>query len=285
MPPTSASDLAQVHHERPTRHYCDWWLNRRDGQQCHILCFQWARQSSSRQIGAKRPIFTATNIKSCPQVCELCSGSAPIITSPPPAPARAPSPRDIWTRGSCQRDRAGVGEKVRRRFHKGKGDVDNGRRASPPLVVLQENADRARMRRQAQRPGLHGVLGQADRGLAEKLDLIRSGDAVGNRRPGGEVWRLDRALILQDEAYAAQNMFAQQLDQSQATAVPGHVESIVIAGLDPAIHPFRKNMDARVKPAHDGGEQRFNSSGLRCGPTRRAAGQPALSHRGGESPP
>jgi hypothetical protein len=33
------------------------------------------------------------------------------------------------------------------------------------------------------------------------------------------------------------------------TAVPGHVESIVIAGLDPAIHPFGKKMDARVKPA------------------------------------
>jgi hypothetical protein len=42
---------------------------------------------------------------------------------------------------------------------------------------------------------------------------------------------LDRALILEDEAYAAQNTFAQQLAQSQATAVPGHVESIVIAGL------------------------------------------------------
>ena len=27
--------------------------------------------------------------------------------------------------------------------------------------------------------------------------------------------------------------------------------SIVIAGLDPAVHPFRKTMDARVKPAHD----------------------------------
>jgi hypothetical protein len=25
----------------------------------------------------------------------------------------------------------------------------------------------------------------------------------------------------------------------------------VIAGLDPAIHPIRKKMDARVKPAHD----------------------------------
>jgi hypothetical protein len=29
---------------------------------------------------------------------------------------------------------------------------------------------------------------------------------------------------------------------------------VVIAGLDPAIHPLRKKMDARVKPAHDGGE-------------------------------
>jgi hypothetical protein len=35
------------------------------------------------------------------------------------------------------------------------------------------------------------------------------------------------------------------------TAVPDHVESIVIAGLDPAIHPFHNKMDARVKPAHD----------------------------------
>jgi hypothetical protein len=26
---------------------------------------------------------------------------------------------------------------------------------------------------------------------------------------------------------------------------------LVIAGLDPAIHLFRKRMDARVRPAHD----------------------------------
>src|SRR6478672_3491184 len=47
------------------------------------------------------------------------------------------------------------------------------------------------------------------------------------------------------------------------TAVPSHVESIVIAGLDPAIYPFRKKMDARIKSAHDGREQRSNSSGIR----------------------
>jgi hypothetical protein len=29
------------------------------------------------------------------------------------------------------------------------------------------------------------------------------------------------------------------------------ISAIAIAGLDPAIHPFRKTMDARVKPAHD----------------------------------
>jgi hypothetical protein len=27
--------------------------------------------------------------------------------------------------------------------------------------------------------------------------------------------------------------------------------TVVIAGLDPAIHPFRKKMDARVRPGHD----------------------------------
>ena len=36
------------------------------------------------------------------------------------------------------------------------------------------------------------------------------------------------------------------------TALPADIESrVVIAGLDPAIHLFRKKMDARVKPAHD----------------------------------
>jgi hypothetical protein len=28
--------------------------------------------------------------------------------------------------------------------------------------------------------------------------------------------------------------------------------AFVIAGLDPAIHPLRKKMDARVMPGHDG---------------------------------
>jgi hypothetical protein len=37
------------------------------------------------------------------------------------------------------------------------------------------------------------------------------------------------------------------------SAFPGIVDlSVVIAGLDPAIHLLRKTMDARVKPAHDG---------------------------------
>jgi hypothetical protein len=27
--------------------------------------------------------------------------------------------------------------------------------------------------------------------------------------------------------------------------------TVVIAGLDPAIHPLREKMDARVKPGHD----------------------------------
>ena len=32
---------------------------------------------------------------------------------------------------------------------------------------------------------------------------------------------------------------------------PVTLSQVVIAGLDPAIHPFRKKMDARVKPGHD----------------------------------
>jgi hypothetical protein len=63
-------------------------------------------------------------------------------------------------------------------------------------------------------------------------------------------------------------------ESGEAAAVPGHVDSIVIAEHDPAIHPSRKRMDARLNevradfaggvpgPAHDGGEQRLNWSGL-----------------------
>jgi hypothetical protein len=45
-------------------------------------------------------------------------------------------------------------------------------------------------------------------------------------------------LFLNDEDYSA----------SRSNQI-----AVVIAGLDPAIHLFRKKMDARVKPAHDAG--------------------------------
>ena len=63
------------------------------------------------------------------------------------------------------------------------GQDGAGRRHVPaaPLAVLQENADRARLRRQAERAGLHGLFGQADRRLAEKLDLVGADHAVGQR--------------------------------------------------------------------------------------------------------
>jgi hypothetical protein len=35
---------------------------------------------------------------------------------------------------------------------------------------------------------------------------------------------------------------------------PRHLSPLVIAGLDPAIHPFPKKMDPRVKPAGDDNE-------------------------------
>src|SRR4051812_45060727 len=46
------------------------------------------------------------------------------------------------------------------------------------------------------------------------------------------------------------------IDRAPSAVAGGDYDS-VIAGLDPAIHPLRKNffrsmMDARVKPAHDG---------------------------------
>src|SRR5262245_43962678 len=52
------------------------------------------------------------------------------------------------------------------------------------LDVLQEDADRARLRREAQRAGLHGVFRQADRGFAEELDLLGADHALGRKCPG-----------------------------------------------------------------------------------------------------
>ena len=48
-----------------------------------------------------------------------------------------------------------------------------------PVAVLQEDADRARLRFEAQRARLHGLYGQARRRLAEELHLDRAGHAVG----------------------------------------------------------------------------------------------------------
>ena len=57
-----------------------------------------------------------------------------------------------------------------------------------PLAVLQEDADRSRLRRQAQRAGLHGLFGQADRGFTQKLDVLGADHALGGRgRRGSEM--------------------------------------------------------------------------------------------------
>ncbi len=39
--------------------------------------------------------------------------------------------------------------------------------------------------------------------------------------------------------------------EAEAAAAARTKHTAVIAGLDPAIHPLRAKMDARVKPAHD----------------------------------
>ena len=65
------------------------------------------------------------------------------------------------------------------------GEVRAGRRrvSQAPLAVLQEDADRARLRRQAQRAGLHGLFRPPDRRLAEEFDLVGADHALGPERP------------------------------------------------------------------------------------------------------
>ena len=62
-----------------------------------------------------------------------------------------------------------------------KAEVRAGRGRVPPapLAVLQEDADRARLRRQAQRARLHGLFGPHDRRLAEEFDIDGADHAVG----------------------------------------------------------------------------------------------------------
>ena len=52
-------------------------------------------------------------------------------------------------------------------------------------ICLQEDADRARLRREAEHARLHGLFRPPDRGLAEELDLERSDHAVGRGNDRG----------------------------------------------------------------------------------------------------
>ena len=74
----------------------------------------------------------------------------------------------------------------------GQGDVVFSR---APLGVLQEDADRARLRRQAQHPGLHDLHGQAGRRLAEELDLDRADSALGRAERHAQVRRLHQVKL------------------------------------------------------------------------------------------
>src|SRR5262249_943667 len=62
------------------------------------------------------------------------------------------------------------------------------------FAVLQENADRARLRREAERARLHGLFRQADRRLAEELDVVGADHALGRECPGRKMRGLDRRL-------------------------------------------------------------------------------------------
>ena len=55
------------------------------------------------------------------------------------------------------------------------GDMFRQRRSH----VLQEDADRPRLRRQAERAGLHGLFRQTDRRLAEEFDVLGADHALG----------------------------------------------------------------------------------------------------------
>src|SRR5882757_10246746 len=71
-------------------------------------------------------------------------------------------------------------------------EQDGARRRHVPaaaLALLQEDANRARLRRQAKRAGLHGLFGQADRRIAQEFDLFDTHHALGIRRYVGPKMR------------------------------------------------------------------------------------------------
>jgi CreA protein len=73
------------------------------------------------------------------------------------------------------------------------GQDGAGRRyvSAAALAVLQEDANRPWLRRQAERAGLYGLFGQTDRGFAEEFNFLGAHHALGSRRcPGAEMWRI-----------------------------------------------------------------------------------------------
>ena len=121
------------------------------------------------------------------QAARPCSSGSRPTTSSRPMASTIPRSRASPATSRCRRRAAsragsGVAEEVSDislacrqigpiRFKKKFAQGEDVFRA-PPLAVLQEDADRARLRRQAQRAGLHGLFRQADRRLAEELDVI-----------------------------------------------------------------------------------------------------------------
>ena len=63
------------------------------------------------------------------------------------------------------------------------------------VADLQEDAGRARLRRQAQRPRLYGLFGPDHRGLAEELDVLGAADAMGRIGRAAQMRRLSEKLI------------------------------------------------------------------------------------------
>src|SRR5712672_3028068 len=73
------------------------------------------------------------------------------------------------------------------------GQDGAGRRyvSAATLAVLQEDANRPWLRRQAERAGLYGLFGQTDRGIAEEFNFLGAHHALGSRRcRGAEMWRI-----------------------------------------------------------------------------------------------
>ena len=170
------------------------------------------------------------------------------------------------------------------------GEIRAGRRHVPPapLAVLQEDADRARLRHQTERAGLHGLFRPHDRRLAEEFDLLGADHAVGRATCKSALTSWKRTAAITRLVQWARSAGRTPFPRPASTHIRRDGE-IPDPPRNPAKHSRRTRRSRRAPrrrgrafPADRSGARRLLNPGDREGHRRHRARGPGLQAAAGQ---